>query len=33
MLEDPDLKIVRPRQVYTGSDERAYVDVEARGTA
>jgi citrate synthase len=33
MLEDPDLKIVRPRQVYTGSDERAYVDVEARGAA
>jgi citrate synthase len=31
MLEDPELKIVRPRQVYTGADTRAYVPIEQRG--
>ncbi len=31
MLLDPDQRIARPRQVYTGSDERAYVPVRERG--
>ncbi len=31
MLLDPDQRIARPRQVYTGSDERAYVPVKERG--
>jgi citrate synthase len=31
MLEDPDTKIVRPRQVYTGAEERSYTPVEQRG--
>jgi citrate synthase len=30
MLEDDDQKIARPRQVYTGEDERSYVPMEAR---
>ena len=30
MLEDPELKIGRPRQLYTGRTYRDYVDVEAR---
>jgi citrate synthase len=30
MIEDPDTKIGRPRQVYTGAAERAYVPVEKR---
>jgi citrate synthase len=30
MLEDPQLKIGRPRQLYTGSVRRDYVDVENR---
>jgi citrate synthase len=30
MLVDPDHRIARPRQIYTGSDERAYVPVNAR---
>ncbi len=30
MLEDPQLKIGRPRQLYTGSTRRDYVDVENR---
>jgi citrate synthase len=30
MLEDPHLKIGRPRQLYTGATERDYVDVENR---
>jgi citrate synthase len=30
MLEDPQLKIGRPRQLYTGATERDYVDVENR---
>jgi citrate synthase len=31
MLEDPDQKIARPRQVYVGYDERPYVAVGERG--
>ncbi|CAN5695370.1 citrate synthase [soil metagenome] len=30
MLEDPNLKIGRPRQLYTGAVQRDYVDVENR---
>jgi citrate synthase len=30
MLEDGDQKIARPRQVYTGADERAYVAMDGR---
>ncbi len=30
MLQDPQQKIVRPRQVYTGSDLREYVPLEKR---
>jgi citrate synthase len=30
MLLDPDHRIARPRQIYTGSDERDYVPVNAR---
>jgi citrate synthase len=30
MLEEPDQKIARPRQVYTGADLRNYVAVEKR---
>jgi citrate synthase len=30
MLEDPQLKIGRPRQLYTGATHRDYVDVESR---
>ncbi len=31
MLTDPEQKIARPRQVYTGSDLRTYVPMERRG--
>jgi citrate synthase len=31
MIEDPEQKIGRPRQLYTGADERAYVPIEKRG--
>ena len=31
MIEDPEQKIGRPRQLYTGSPERAYVPLEKRG--
>jgi len=31
MIEDPEQKIGRPRQLYTGPAERAYVPVEQRG--
>jgi citrate synthase len=31
MLEDSEQKIARPRQVYTGSDERDFVSIENRG--
>jgi citrate synthase len=30
MLLDKEQKIARPRQVYLGSDERDYVDIEKR---
>ena len=30
MLEDPEQKIARPRQVYVGHDERAYVPLDKR---
>lgn len=30
MLEDPDQRIARPRQIYLGEDERAYVPIDAR---
>jgi citrate synthase len=30
MKNDPDTRIVRPRQIYTGATERAYVPIEAR---
>ncbi len=31
MLQDKEQKIARPRQIYTGSDKRAYVPIEQRG--
>jgi citrate synthase len=31
MLDDPDLKIARPRQIYTGGRELAYVPMDRRG--
>jgi citrate synthase len=31
MIEDPEQKIARPRQVYTGGHERRYVPVDQRG--
>src|SRR5580658_548262 len=30
MIEDPDSKIMRPRQLFTGADERHYVDIAER---
>ena len=30
MLDDKEQKIARPRQVYTGEDERTYIPVEKR---
>lgn len=30
LLEDPDLRIARPRQIYTGESERTYIPVEKR---
>ena len=30
MIEDPQHKIGRPRQLYTGPTQRDYVDVEDR---
>jgi citrate synthase len=30
-LADPEMKITRPRQVYTGSLERDYVPMNKRG--
>ncbi len=29
-FDDPEQKLMRPRQIYTGSDERGYVTVRAR---
>jgi citrate synthase len=31
MLEDPEQKIARPRQIYTGHDVREFVPIEKRG--
>ncbi len=31
MVEDPSQRIGRPRQLYSGSDERPYVDLDKRG--
>jgi len=31
MIRDPETKIARPRQIYTGSEERDYVPMEERG--
>jgi citrate synthase I (hexameric type) len=31
MLSDPERRISRPRQIYTGADKRDYVPIEARG--
>jgi citrate synthase len=30
MLSDPEQKIARPRQIYTGYDERAFVPLAKR---
>jgi citrate synthase len=30
MRKDPDTRIVRPRQIYTGATKRAYVPLSAR---
>jgi citrate synthase len=30
MIEDPETKIARPRQVYTGVAAREYVPIESR---
>jgi citrate synthase len=30
MLDDPEQKIYRPRQMYTGPDERNYVPISNR---
>ena len=30
-ITDPEQKIVRPKQIYTGSPTRSYVPMEARG--
>ena len=30
MISDPELKIGRPRQLYTGAPRRDYLDVETR---
>jgi citrate synthase len=31
MLQDPEQKIARPRQIYTGYDVREFVPIEQRG--
>jgi citrate synthase len=31
MIEDPEQKIARPRQIYTGQDARDFVPIEKRG--
>ncbi|HLY19004.1 MAG TPA: citrate/2-methylcitrate synthase, partial [Bryobacteraceae bacterium] len=33
MLEDPEQKIARPRQIYTGAEARNLVPIEQRGVA
>jgi citrate synthase len=30
MIDDPDTRIGRPRQVYTGPTERSYVNLDQR---
>jgi citrate synthase len=30
MIDDSEQKIARPRQIYTGADERAYVPMSER---
>ena len=30
MLEDPEQKIARPRQIYVGADRRSYTPIEQR---
>jgi citrate synthase len=30
MVQDPDTRIARPRQVYLGAEERPYVRIEDR---
>jgi citrate synthase len=30
MMEDPNTKIARPRQIYTGPTERPYVSIDQR---
>jgi citrate synthase len=30
MIESPETKIGRPRQIYTGAPERAYIPIEER---
>ena len=30
-VQDPEQKIARPRQIYTGADEREFVPIESRG--
>jgi len=30
MLEDPEQKLARPRQIYLGQDRRSYVPIEKR---
>ena len=29
-FDDPEQKLMRPRQIYTGSEERSYVSIGAR---
>jgi citrate synthase len=29
-MEDPDWKLHRPRQIYTGLNERSYIPIEER---
>jgi citrate synthase len=31
MVEDPEQKIARPRQIYTGAGERDYTPIAERG--
>ena len=31
LMQDPEQKIGRPRQLFTGSTERPYVPIEERG--
>jgi citrate synthase len=31
MLQDPEQKIARPRQIYTGQEKRDFVPIATRG--